>query len=415
MAGPIRIAVLADGSAASKSMKQFADDVDGNVRRAAGSVGRSGQDMKAGTDRAIEGFDTADTRAMGFRDTITGLQDTAGGFSKLAKGDLAGGLLTLGMGVGDLASGFSNFLIPAFAKGIGWIKNLTVVQRILNITMLTNPVFLVVAAIVALVAIIVIAYKKSETFRAIVQAVWAAIKTAILAVVEWFKGAMTGLWSKATQVWEAIKIVVRLVMFAITSYINAYKAVVTGVWNAVKNAAVTAWNGIKTAISNVITTTRSIVSGGIDKIKALFSPTTLYNAGRELITGLANGIGERIGAAIQKVRDGVNKIKGLLPGSPIKWGPLTSWNNGGAGRRLMGLLEDGIRSGAPGVSAALSKGISADARIGIGPAGAAAEPTPPIVITFEASGDPLMDAIFDQLRKRIRVQGGNVQMVLGRA
>lgn len=36
------------------------------------------------------------------------------------------------------------------------------------------------------------------------------------------------------------------------------------------------------------------------------------------------------------------------------------------------------------------------------------------VITFEPSGDPLMDVVLDQLRKRIRVQGGNVQAVLGR-
>lgn len=30
------------------------------------------------------------------------------------------------------------------------------------------------------------------------------------------------------------------------------------------------------------------------------------------------------------------------------------------------------------------------------------------------SGDPVMDAIFEEFRKRIRVKGGNVQAVLGR-
>ncbi len=195
MAGPIRIAVLADGSQAAKSMKQFADDVDGNVKRAAGSVSKAGADMRGGTDRAIEGFDTADTRAMGFRDTITGLQDTAGGFSQLAKGDLAEGLLTLGMGVGDLASGFANFLIPQFSSAIGWVKNLTIVQRILNITMLTNPVFLVVAAIVALVAILVVAYKKSETFRGIVQAVWNTLRSAWGAIPGFVSGVFGKVWS----------------------------------------------------------------------------------------------------------------------------------------------------------------------------------------------------------------------------
>ena len=37
----------------------------------------------------------------------------------------------------------------------------------------------------------------------------------------------------------------------------------------------------------------------------------------------------------------------------------------------------------------------------------------PIVIRFEPTGDKLIDAVFNQLRHRIRVQGGNVQLSLG--
>lgn len=229
MAGPIRIAVLADGSQAAKSMKQFADDVDGNVKRAAGSVSKAGADMRGGTDRVTEGFDAADTRAMGFRDTITGVQDSMRGFRMLttssteaqtayneavakygknsdeakeasqnladAQASLGDKLFTLGAGVGDLASGFANFLVPAFAQGVGWIKNLTVVQRVLNITMLTNPVFLVVAAIVALVAILVVAYQKSETFRGIVQAVWNTLRSAWGAIPGFVSGVFGKVWS----------------------------------------------------------------------------------------------------------------------------------------------------------------------------------------------------------------------------
>lgn len=228
-----------------------------------------------------------------------------------------------------------------------------VAQLALNATFLANPVFLIIAGVVALVAAIILAYKKSETFRAVVQAVWSAIKAAIGAVIDWFTANVPKLWEKAKEVWDGIK------------------SAAETAWNAIKAATSTAWNAIKKVISDSINTAKDTVSSVVGKIKALFSPSTLYNAGRELITGLVNGIGDRIGAAIEKVRAGVNKIKGLLPGSPIKWGPLTSWNNGGAGKRLMGLLEDGIRSGAPGVSAALSDGLAADARIGIAPAAGA--------------------------------------------
>src|SRR5690606_9840781 len=57
--------------------------------------------------------DALDTRAMGFRDTMTGVQDTMKGVGEIAKGNLFEGFFTLGMGIGDLASGFANFLIPA--------------------------------------------------------------------------------------------------------------------------------------------------------------------------------------------------------------------------------------------------------------------------------------------------------------
>lgn len=71
----------------------------------------------------------------------------------------------------------------------------------------------------------------------------------------------------------------------------------------------------------------------------------LYNKGVDLIAGFARGIADKMQDAIDAVKDGLGKIAGLLPGSPIKWGPLVSWNNGGAGKRLMALLAGGIRDG----------------------------------------------------------------------
>ncbi len=55
----------------------------------------------------------------------------------------------------------------------------TGVQWALNVAMAANPLGLVVAAVVALVAAIVIAYKNSETFRNIVQKAWEGIQAAV--------------------------------------------------------------------------------------------------------------------------------------------------------------------------------------------------------------------------------------------
>ncbi len=67
----------------------------------------------------------------------------------------------------------------------------TVAQRALNIALRANPIGLVITAIGALVAIVVLAYNKSETFRNIVQALWSGIKAGASAIAEGF-GALVG-------------------------------------------------------------------------------------------------------------------------------------------------------------------------------------------------------------------------------
>lgn len=65
------------------------------------------------------------------------------------------------------------------------VKGWTVVQWALNASLLANPIILVVVGIIALVAILVVAYKKSETFRRIVDGAFRAVKAAAVTAFEW--------------------------------------------------------------------------------------------------------------------------------------------------------------------------------------------------------------------------------------
>lgn len=56
------------------------------------------------------------------------------------------------------------------------IKTWVVVQKILNIVLMANPIGLVIIAISALIGIIVVAYRRSETFRRIVGGLWEVFK-----------------------------------------------------------------------------------------------------------------------------------------------------------------------------------------------------------------------------------------------
>lgn len=75
--------------------------------------------------------------------------------------------------------------------------------------------------------------------------------------------------------------------------------------------------------------------------------STLFSAGAALVQGLINGIISKIQSLKNKIGELAGIVKGAFPGSPVKWGPLTSWNNGGAGKRLVDLLAGGLRDTRP--------------------------------------------------------------------
>jgi hypothetical protein len=64
-------------------------------------------------------------------------------------------------------------------------------QFALNAVMAANPITLVVLAIAALVAAFVVAYKTSEKFRMFVDGLFTAIKTGVIASVDFLKGYLT--------------------------------------------------------------------------------------------------------------------------------------------------------------------------------------------------------------------------------
>lgn len=139
---------------------------------------------------------------------------------------------------------------------VAGIKIWTVAQAALNIVMALNPIGLIVIAIAALVAAIVIAWNKSETFRAIVTAAWEGIKTAALTVVRWFQ---TYVWPTLQKVigfvigyykllWTVFSTVVKWIIEKGVSLVGWFKDLPGKVSSAVSGL----WDGIKTAFRNAL-------------------------------------------------------------------------------------------------------------------------------------------------------------------
>lgn len=96
-------------------------------------------------------------------------------------------------------------LYMAVSRGAAAVtRGFAVAQGILNAVMTANPIGLLVVGLVTLGVLLVVAYKKSETFRGIVQGAWDGIRTA--ATWAWekaLKPALDGIVTGATAVADA--------------------------------------------------------------------------------------------------------------------------------------------------------------------------------------------------------------------
>ena len=176
----------------------------------------------------------------------------------------------------------------------------TASQLLLNAVLTANPIGLVIAAIVALVAAFIIAYKKSETFRNIVQGAMAAIRTyiegamivaraVVSAVMAFIQGNVSGRLA-------AVRAVVAAVFGFIASYIRAQinlaRAVIAGVLNIIVGLFTgdfgRAKDGAVQALRGLLAFLRTI--GGLIKSALGNLGGLLVQAGRDLVSGLISGI-----------------------------------------------------------------------------------------------------------------------------
>ena len=204
------------------------------------------------------------------------------------------------------------------------------VQWLLNAALSANPIGLVVIAIAALVAGLIYAWNNSETFRTIVLNVWAAIKGAVLAVVNWLKTAVPAAfqWIKNAFLnytplglvishWGQIKTfisgAVKNVLAAI-EWIKAIPSKLSAWFGQAKDAAVT-------KLSSMVEWVKSLpgkIIGALGNVGKM-----LYDSGASIIQGLIDGIKSMVGRVTGAVGDLLSKARDLLPFSPAKEGPFS--------------------------------------------------------------------------------------------
>lgn len=144
----------------------------------------------------------------------------------------------------------------------------TAVQWLLNAALSANPIGLVVIALGALTAALVVAYKKSETFRDIVSGAMNGVKSAVKALDSAFdamKNAALAAWNWITDHWKVALFAfgpIGAAIYVISENFDKVKAA----GQAAARVITSAWNKVQAAIQAVIDAVASLI-GWIGKIK----------------------------------------------------------------------------------------------------------------------------------------------------
>lgn len=225
MGNTITLTFAGDDKPIQRTFDAVSDGASGmarNLDKAEDSTGR----LSRGVGSMNEKIGDSESKFMGAADLVDGLSS--------AMGISLGPTVDYARAFGDMAGGFSATLGPAMEGITGKMGKLTAVTKLqafaqggLNAVMTANPIFLVVAGIAALIAIFIVAYKKSETFRNIVDGAMAGVRKAVDVTLDKFTtfGRKIG-----DVVSESAKVIGKIADIITTPYQIAFRGI-ADLWN----------------------------------------------------------------------------------------------------------------------------------------------------------------------------------------
>jgi TP901 family phage tail tape measure protein len=173
-------------------------------------------------------------------------------------------------------------VVPKIASAISTVKT---AFAALNVTMLANPIVLIIAAITALVAAFIYLWNTNEGFRQFWIDLWEGIKQAV--ITAW--NAITSFLSTA---WESILSLAQTVWGGISGFFTTLwegiKGVFTSAWEAISGVMTTIWNTITSIWQSIYDT----ISPLLEAFRYLFE--TIFEAIRILIERALTAISQKI-------------------------------------------------------------------------------------------------------------------------
>lgn len=287
--------------------------------------------------------------------------------------------------------------MAAWLRGTKLISGATrvwaAVQWILNSALLANPIGLAVVAIVALVAAVVLAWRNSERFRAIVIGVWNAIKSGVTSAVSAVKGAIGAAWawiqSATSTAWNAVKKGVSAAVSGVVGFVRSHwrlliaiilgplgiilglvisnwgriRKATTTAFAAVKAAISRAWSAVKATVSRVVSVVVGVVRAGFNNLRNNVS--RVMSLVRSVVTAAWGKIRSAFSSAVSKVvsvaRAGFNNLRNNISRAMalVRSVVTGAWSRiRSAFSSAMGAIRNAVSSGMGRVRSAISSAMA---------------------------------------------------------
>lgn len=188
-------------------------------------------------------------------------------------------------GIAGIGAAFAAFKVVSLIQGvITALEGMTIAQAALNAVMAMNPIGLIIAAVVGLVAAFVVLWNKCDAFREFWLNLWDGIKSAFKATTDWIVNAFNNV---------------------VSFFSNATASVgrfFSDTWQGLTDGAKSAWQGIK----NTFSTVASFFSDTFGKAWA--GVKKVFSVGGKIFDGIKDGIVKAFKAVVNAIIAGINKV-----------------------------------------------------------------------------------------------------------
>lgn len=183
-------------------------------------------------------------------------------------------------------------------------------QKMMNVLMNLNPIGLIIAAVIALVAGFIYLWNTSEDFRNFWIGLWEGIKKAVGAAVDWIISAWEGMKEFFSNTWNGLVDGTKNAVNSVKQAWSDTKQWFADLWTGIKDTAVDMWDGVKQAFSDavdgVVSTWQGVKQWFADLWKGIKSTVS------SIVDSIKDAIMSRFGVLIYGIRNAFIHMKLFL-------------------------------------------------------------------------------------------------------